>query len=847
MKFYTNFDLVGGNALITGYENGVRFAVKEKVKPYLFISSNKTDTHYKTILDRPVDRVDFDTPKEARDFINQYDDVSGVTVYGFDKYEYVHIFDQYRQDIKYNPSDIRILNFDIEVASDDGFPDITLASKEITAITMEMKGKYIVLGCGDFTTDNPDIKYMKCKDEVHLIQIFLRVINSPTWSPDVYTGWNIMFFDIPYIVNRIRLLLGEDEAKKLSPWKILRERKVNIQGRDQTTFNPLGVAVLDYIELYKKFTYVKRESYKLNYIAEVEVGEKKVDYSEYGSLLELYKKNYQKFIEYNIHDTTLVSKIDAKLKLFDLVFAMAYDAKVNFEDTLTTVRQWDVITHNYLLHQRRVVPQFKHKRPTHTIVGGHVKEPRANAFRWVLSFDLTSLYPHLIMQYNISPDTYVKLFEPVGGGDDVDTAIQKIINNQINRITLGDHSLAANMTTYRRDKEGFLPALMSRVFDDRKRYKKEMLNEESKLELAKADPYFDKDEMIAIKNNISRLRNMQMAKKNQLNSLYGALANEYFRWFEEYLAEAITSSGQLSVRWIELAINKYLNNMFKTVNVDYIIAVDTDSVYLNLEKLVDIVYNGKVIPDNKTVVRMLDKFSKGKLEPFIDAEYSKLAKHMNAYQNKMHMKREAIANMGVWTTKKRYILNVYNSEGVEYAEPKVKMQGLEGVRSSTPAYFRDLFKSCYKIILNGTEQELQDLIEKKRIEYFALPFSSVASPRGIHELSKYEDPVIVYKKGTPLHVKGALLYNHHIKSLKLDNMYPLIYEDDNIKFTYLKLPNPIRDTVIATPDDLPPEFKLDKFIDYELQWDKGFEQGIKTILDARGWTSTKHISIEDFF
>jgi DNA polymerase elongation subunit (family B) len=841
LKFYTNFDLVGENALITGYEDGIRFALREKVKPYLFINSKNKDTHFRTIHGHPVDRIDFETPKEARDFVKKYNDVQGITVYGFDKFEYVHIFDKYRAEINYNRDWIRVVNIDIEVASDKGFPDITLADKEVTAITLEKFGKYLVLGCGDFVTNDPNVDYKKCTDEEHLLRVFLQIVNSPSWTPDAYTGWNIEMFDIPYLVNRITKILGPEDAKKISPWKILREKKVEFQGKTQTTYNPLGVAILDYIALYKKFTYVQRESYKLDYIAGVELGEKKIDYSEYGSLLDLYKNNHQKFIEYNIHDVRLIAKLDAKLKLIDLVYAMAYDAKINFEDCLTTVRQWDVICHNYLLERRRVVPQFKSKSSSHQIAGGFVKEPPIGTHRWIVSFDLTSLYPHLIMQYNISPETFVKIFDPVV---DIEDAVKDIMDGKIDREKLGDYSLCANMTTYRRDHQGFLPALMTRVFEDRKRYKDEMMKEESNLQ--KIIKTISAEEKQTINNNISRLDNMQKAKKIQMNALYGALANMYFRWFEESLAEAITSSGQLSVKWIARSINLLLNSMLKTNDVDYVIAIDTDSVYLNLESFVKRVYDNKPMPEKAKVVEMLARFCDEKLEPYIAQEYGKLAVHMNAYEDKMKMKREVISDIGVWTGRKHYILNVHTNENVVYAEPKLKIVGLEAVRSSTPEYFRELLKACYKIVLNGEEKELQSLIANKKTEYYSFGFERVASPRGVNGIKIYGDDVRIYKQGTPLHTKGALLYNHLIKEMNLDHKYPYIYDGDKVKFSYLKKPNPIQDIVIASLGELPKEFGLDAYIDYDLQWERGFEQAIDSVLDARGWRREYNLTLDDF-
>ena len=843
MTFYTNFSLVGENALISGYDDDKkRFTRREKVKPYLFTSSRDKEAQYHTIFDRPVDRIDFDTVKDARAFLKRYEGVAGMEVFGLNKFDYLHIFDNYRKKIDYDPELIRVVNFDIEVAADDGFPDITTAEKEVTAITLEMKGVYIVLGCGDFVTDDDAIKYYKCTDEAHLLKAFLNIINSPTWAPDALTGWHIEGFDIPYIVNRIKRILGEEEAKKLSPWRILQEETIMYHNQETTIYKPRGIQILDYMALYKKFTYSVQESYALDYIAKVELDKQKLDYSEYGSLLELYKKNYQKFIEYNIHDVRLVSELNSKLKFLELVFAIAYDAKINYEDCLGTTNMWDIICHNYLLERRKVIPQFKVKPMTHKIAGGYVKQPTMGTYRWVVSFDLTSLYPHLIMQYNISPETFVHIFDPVV---DIDMSVARIMANEIDRERLGDHTLAANMTTYRRDKLGFLPALMQRVFMDRKMYKDEMLVVEAEYESKKGT--LTKEEEKVYTDKIAALDAMQMAKKIQMNALYGALANQYFRWFEESMAEAITASGQLAAKWIHNAVNLKLNTMLKTEGVDYVIAVDTDSIYLNLEAIVEKIYEGKVKPETKKIIEMLDKFCDEKMKPFIASEFQKLADHVNAYENKLHMKREVIADIGLWTVKKRYILNVWMDEHGFLKEPKVKVKGLESRRSSTPEYFRNLLKKCYEIVMRGKESEVQQLIAGKREDFFTQPFEKVAKPTGVNDLEKYSDPHTVYKKGSPAQVKAALMYNKFIKDNNLQDKYTYIYSGDKIRWSYLKEPNPLHTSMIAAPDTLPKEFDLDEYINYPMQWEKGFENAIGTVLDARGWSMEETINLEDFY
>jgi len=837
-KFYTSVALHRNDILLRGYENGQRVQYTIPCKPYLFVHSKNPNSIYRNLKGKQVDKVEFDSPSAARDFIKRYTNVEGFNYYGFTNFVYPFINDYYTGEIDYDPKVVSKINIDIEVAADQGFPDIQTADKEITAITMKKNDIYIVLGCGEFTTDNEKVKYIKCKDEYELLMKFLDVWRSKWFSPDIITGWNVEFFDIPYIVNRIKRVLGDSWAKKLSPWEILEERTVTIAGRDNQVYVPVGIAILDYMQMYRKFTFTMQESYRLDHIANIELGERKLDYSDYEGLFDLYKKNYQLFIEYNIKDVDLVDRLDEKLKLIEQVFAIAYDAKVNYNDTFTSVRMWDVIIHNYLLSQNIVVPQLKITEKERQIIGAYVKDPKVGMHKWVVSFDLNSLYPHLMMQYNISPETYVGHISAINGDD----GVQKILDGYLNEPSVRNQLVSSSVTCaasgcmFDKDYQGFLPKLMQKMYDDRVVYKTRMIEAKKEHEVKPSE---------ATEKAIAQNHNMQLAKKIQLNSAYGALSNAYFRWFDNKLAESITLSGQLSIKWMEREINKYLNKLFKTKEIDYVIACDTDSMYITLDNLVT--QSGVEGMSTEEIVKLLDHFCEHRIEPYIDKCYGDLAEYVNAYQQKMKMKREAIANKGIWTAKKRYILNVWNNEGVQYSEPKLKMMGIEAVRSSTPAACRSSIKKAINIIMNSTEDETIEFIQKFRIEFGQLPFEDVAFPRGCKGLSEYSDLNSIYRKGTPIHVRGALLYNNMLKQKKLDQRFPIINEGDKIKFCYMKLPNPTRENVFACPGTLPRQLGMDQYIDYDTQYEKSFVEPIKTILDAIGWRVEKKASLESFF
>jgi DNA polymerase elongation subunit (family B) len=623
------------------------------------------------------------------------------------------------------------------------------------------------------------------------------------------------------------------------------ERKVTINGRELIQYNIGGVSALDYIELYKWYAPggKSQESYKLDNIANVELGESKLSYDEYDNLHQLYKLNYQKFIEYNIKDVELIVKLEDKLKLLELALTLAYDTKTNFEDVFAQTRMWDALIYNHLFAKKIVVPPKVVQRKNSAFEGAYVKEPQVGMHRYVASFDLDSLYPHLMMQYNISPET---LIEPDNYTPEMkqilsqSVTVDRLLSSEIDTSKLKDAALTPNGQFFKTDLQGFLPKMMEEMYEDRKKFKNMMLK-------AKQDYVNEKDE--TKKNEIGKLvaryNNLQLAKKVSLNSAYGALGSQYFRFYDLRQALAVTMAGQLSIRWIENKINAYMNKLLKTENEDYVIASDTDSIYLRLGNLVDKVYKEK--PDTLRIIEFMDKVCEEKIQPYINQGYQELASYVHAYAQKMRMKREALSDKGIWTAKKRYILNVYNNEGVQYNEPDMKVMGLEMVKSSTPSVIREKMKETIKLIVRSTELDVQEFIEKFKNEFKSLPPEEVAFPRGINGLKDYSDSANLYKKGTPIHVRGAILYNYMMKEKELTKSYPLIQEGEKLKFTYLKTPNPLKEDVISFPVRLPKEFGLHEYVNYDLQFEKAFIEPIRVILNCIGWQTEKQSSLESFF
>jgi DNA polymerase elongation subunit (family B) len=829
MKFYTNVYEKFNKMLVRGYDNGEYFQIEEDYQPTLFVSSNKK-TKYKTLDGYFVEPIQPGKISECKEFLEKYSKVDGFTVYGNDNYKAQYISDNYPEDeIKFDIKKIRLFTIDIEVSAESGFPNVFDCAEEILTITLQnyaTKNIICFANRREYNNTRKDVMYVKCSDEIDLINRFLAFWQQNT--PDAITGWNCELYDIPYIAGRIERILGEKEARRLSPWGNIRRKELVIQGREQISYEIAGVSIIDYLDLYKKFTYTNQESYRLDHIAFVELGQKKLDHSEFDTFREFYMKDWQKFVDYNIKDVELVDQLEDKMKLIELCLTMAYDAKVNYNDVFFQVRTWDAIIYNYLKKRNIVIPPKDKSSKDDKFAGAYVKEPIPGIYDWVVSFDLNSLYPHLIMQYNISPETLVETKHP-------SASVERLLAKQI--MIDGDFCVCANGAQYRKDIRGFLPELMEKMYNDRVIFKKKM------IEAKKA---YEKTPTKELEKEIARCNNIQMAKKISLNSAYGAIGNQYFRYYKLANAEAITLSGQVSIRWIESKMNKYLNKVLKSENIDYVIASDTDSIYLNMGPLVETVYKGREKTPEK-VVGFLDKICKMELEPYIESSYQELADYVNAYAQKMQMKRENIADRGIWTAKKRYILNVWDSEGVKYEQPKLKIMGLEAVKSSTPAPCRQMIKDGLKLIMTKTEDDLIEYIDTSRKKFNNLSVEEISFPRTVNDVVKHKAQSTIYGKGTPIHVRGALLYNHIIKEKKLDKKYAIIQNGEKIKFCYLKLPNPIRENVISYIQEFPKELALDKYIDYDLQFNKAFLEPMKVILDAIGWKVEKTISLESFF
>jgi DNA polymerase elongation subunit (family B) len=898
-EFFLTVEQIGD----TIFERYIDETGKERTRecqyqPCMFMHSNPDQAaKYLDIYGKGCIKKKFDTMRDASQWMKRMDDM-GLEALGMDDYKLSYLSDTYPHEIQYDSTKIRIANFDIEVTSPDGFPEPAQAKHPIDAITHydSIDDKFYVFDL--LSSPYGDVNEWSIKiaqklqdeggDELPL-EIVDKIVYLPFGSeeemmleylnfwqhntPVVLTGWNVESFDIPYVYNRYKNLFGESTAKKLSPHRRTRVKVIENMYGAREIITLFGISVLDYIDLYKKFSFTNQPSYSLDYVAEYELNVGKLKYD--GPISKLRESDHQRYISYNIIDVYRVVQIDMKRQFINLSLSMGYYAKMQIQSVFSPIKTWDAIIFNSLKDQGRVIPQIR----SHTVQpypGAFVKEPIPNAYKYVMSFDLTSLYPSIIRQVNISPETIAGTFNV--------RPLHEYIAGTAPRPS-DVYSCSPNGMMYFKDRDGVVPTEITKVFFQRKEHKGYMLAAQRNGELIKealhnpgtqnTEPELDyrfdfNDETKALLATLSEsaLKAMlykadrtevagmtaQINRKLLINSLYGALGNVWFRYYDLRNATAITTFGQMALQWIERKVNEYLNEVCGTENEKFVLYGDTDSIYVKGDKIIEKVGEHK-FRDTNHYVDFLSKFAAERMEPAIDKGFREMCEYLNNKEHLMFMDREAIAGPplgskglgGFWTGKKRYALNVWDMEGTRYAEPKLKIMGLETQKSSTPKAVQKALKECIRRMLQEGEESLQSYFKEFNKEFNALNYISIAAVSSANNIEKYNVNGFPGSK-CPYHIKGCLAY---MRATSGDNTVPRIVDGEKVYVLPLKDGNPFGEACMAWPSGIElPEQIRDRvltWMDYNVLFQKTFIKPLTGFTEAARVDYEKKATLFDMF
>lgn len=869
---YTSVHREGNNILFLGYnEEGAPIKEKIRFQPEIFLE--KKGGPFKTLKGIECVRKEFDSIGDTYDYIKQCKDI--YKIYGCSDYVRQFIGRNFRGELKSRTDLVQVWWFDIETKvggnpvqvqpvddqeemleeedneeeSKGGFPNPDTAEEQITLITMYNRTKKQITTWGLYAIDDPtmnskqtpeqiqeDMEWIRSKnvdyrmfsDETSMLKDFLLFVK--TNRMDVLSGWNSEFFDIPYLYNRLVKLLGESLAKHLSPWKIADEHKKFVMNKERTTYEIAGLNHVDLLDLYKKFNPGSKESFSLGFISNYELGTTKVELPG-EDFRDSYENYWSTFVRYNIVDVLLLEDIDQKKQIINLCLAIAYMAKCNYGDVVSAMRTWESLIYNYFLELDIVEEWDKPKSKKAPLVGAYVHVPIPGFYKWAVSIDATSLYPSIMMMLNLSNETKKRKVSfavksgpkeainnfvdfPYFTHDSDDRTLHKVDTTVFDPET---ELCAANGCITDKTVDGFMRILIQRMFKERKDAKNKMLE----LKKIKGDP-----------SEISALNMKQNALKVSLNSLYGCLSMQYFKYFDNDLAEAVTMTGQMLIQKTGMKVNEILNMILGTTGVEYAMYMDTDSVYITFDEFVKKFCAGK---EEKEIVAYLENFVFKILQTKINDYLDELMANFGVPKNIVTFKLEGIANNSIWLAKKRYISNLLYNEGVWYDPPEMKIMGMEIVRSSTPKFIKEQLKKAVDICINGTEHELQDFVAKEKEIFMKKDVEDISFPRGCNGLGVYSDPDTIYKKRTPVAVRGALLHNHLIKEKGLSSKIQQIGDGERVRFVYLKLPNPIHENVISYVNKLPAEFNVARYVDKKTMFEKGFIKPLEGVLSAIKW------------
>lgn len=840
--------------LYTWDDKGNRVERHIPFSPYVYLE-NATGRE-QSIFDTTVAKKTFNTAYDKNQFIQSsgikrlFNNVQPQHQFLIDTYSGLQNADEFSA----NP--LKIWFLDIETYSPDSWPDKDTANHEINAITIydSIEKKYYTLGTKPFTST--DVTYIQCRNERDLLLNLIFLMEKD--YPDIITAHNGEFFDFPYIANRIKRILGEEYMVRLSPVGRVYYRNVfnGKFGKPSQRLCIDGVALLDFLDVYKRFCLTLRESYRLDAIAEIELGENKLDYGD-TSLADLADTDWNKFVEYNIHDVRLLVMLEEKLQYFKLLRMLSYIGLCTFEQAMGTLVVIVGATILKGLEIGKVVPTFIRNDEDHKNPGAYVAEPVRGFSEHIVSFDANSLYPNLMLSLNMSPETKIG---KISKRDELNTTLVRegnatstFTNAQFLKFIKQEGiAISAAGVLFSQKKQGIIPGILDQYYKDRQQIQKKLKENKLKLsDIKKSSPNTDTTELETL---VSQLNAKQLCIKIFLNSIYGFFGNKQSPFGDDDIAASITLTGQAAIKQSNIIYKKFVDEKIPgntLTDADLIKYNDTDSLYISLTPLIkelNIQFSENNVP-TKPVYDIVQE-----LETYINTEIKKWGSRiLNSTDCRLVFKREAIADVGIFLQKKRYILHTLDVEGV--VESKYKYTGVEIVRTSMPAKIKPYAKRIVETLLHTKDINAVNKLLHETYDIFkTLPAEDMAFVMGIKDLEKYTGNCRGYTtgKGTPIHVKSAYFYNTLLKEFNIDTQYEEITSGDKVRYVYVEKPNKFNIETVGFKYTLPDEFKFYFKIDYDTMFDKILFASISRIYEAVGWVARKPrsdiaVNLLDFF
>lgn len=855
--------------IIFGWDKeGNRIKYSVPFKPYIYLITNNNNSVATSIFNEPLIKKEFETQYDRFKFLKDHEYPRVYNNLEVQQECLVDLFWQNNETPEFSKNPLNIGFFDIETYSPNGFPDIRNAIDEINAITLysSLNKTFYTFGCKPYNSKDEDVKYIYCENEKVLLKTFVNYVNN--LNIDLLAAWNGEGFDYPYICNRIINVCGEETLKKLSPvhnelFKPISMREViGDRGENLQKWTIEGLSLIDYMLVYKKYTYVDRPSFSLNYIANVELSDQKIEH-ENESLVSLADNNWEKFIDYNIQDVRLLAKLDQKLKFINLLKLQSYAGCCTLEKAMGTISVTLGALAVRCKHHDKILMTKVKLGGEMIFEGGYVMEPVKGFHDDIISVDANSLYPNTCISLNISPET--KLGKIIQEDEDFiqfksnkDGKISKIHKDKfLDYCKKQQIAISKSGVLFTQDKVGILAEYMDYYYKKRVETKKQLKATYKELDKAK-----NEKEKSEIKERIEYLDLLQLALKIQINAAYGFFGTPYCPLGDTDITSSITKSGQAVVQQAGIIAWNYMKE--HGVDYDPRVYMDTDSNYLTFNKLfkhLGIKLHNENYDISKEALDIIEDYEK-----YLNTQITLFAqKEFNSKDSRFYFKREVIADKGFFIAKKRYAVRVLDDEGKKVK--KLKYKGIDIVRNSVPEKIKPLakewlecmvverdrikcnniLKRIYNQLKEMSVEDISFTINCSNMEKYTLNYNQISNKLGIqNDLDEFK-----MELHCPYHIRSSHAYNVILKRLGLQNKYDLIRSGDKVKIIRVTEDNKYKIKVLSYKDKYPEEFKSIFKIDYDAIFDKVIFSMVERFNSIVMWEATRpteavHTDLFDF-